>query len=233
MDKTGVCYIVGGGDFDAARFLPQKEDFIIAADCGLVYIEETGYQPDLIVGDFDSLGYRPPKDNVVLHPTEKNDTDMALAADIAMQNGYKKMYLFGISGGRLDHTLANMQLLTDLCLKGVEVYCFCPDCTITALTQATLCFSPDYYGTVSVFSAGDKAQAVTLTGFKYSLTDEVLQGRGTLGVSNEFIGKEATVCVGNGVLWILWLESKNCALPVLLSKSTKTDEQTERSVNEV
>ena len=59
MSQTGICYIVGGGDFDASRFYPGEGDYIIAADSGLVYIEEAGYCPNLIVGDFDSLGYRP------------------------------------------------------------------------------------------------------------------------------------------------------------------------------
>ena len=78
MKQTGICYIVGGGDFNIDRFYPQKDDCIIAADSGLVYIEEAGYHPHLIVGDFDSLGYRPKGENVVCHPVEKDDTDVVL-----------------------------------------------------------------------------------------------------------------------------------------------------------
>ena len=88
MTRTGVCYIVGGGDFHIDRFYPGKNDCIIAADSGLVYIEEAGYHPHWIVGDFDSLGYRPRGENIICHPAEKDDTDVALAAEVALEKGY-------------------------------------------------------------------------------------------------------------------------------------------------
>lgn len=213
MRQTGICYIVGGGDFDASRFYPGEDDYIIAADSGLVYIEEAGYCPNLIVGDFDSLGYRPKYKNLICHPAEKDDTDLALAAAAALDKGYDTLYLFGVSGGRLDHTLANLQLITNLAQKGIEVYCFCPDCTITAITRSTLCFTEDYNGIISVFAAGDKAEEVTLQGLKYPLEDAELKGNRALGVSNEFMGVPASISVGEGVLWIVWQDVTGCKLP--------------------
>lgn len=221
--QTGICYIVGGGEFDASRFYPAKEDYIIAADSGLVYIEEAGYHPNLIVGDFDSLGYRPKEENMIYHPAEKDDTDLALAAEAALEKGFCKLYLFGISGGRLDHTLANLQLLTNLCEKGIEVYCFCPDCTITAITEGTISFTEDYRGYVSVFAAGEKAEEVTIQGLKYPLAHAVLTGKRALGVSNEFMGVPSSVSVGKGVLWILWQESMDCKLPKVISNFADAD----------
>lgn len=223
MEQIGICYIVGGGDFDASRFYPQKEDYIIAADSGLVYIEEAGYRPNLVVGDFDSLGYRPKEENMIYHPAEKDDTDLALAAEAAIEKGFDTLYLFGVSGGRLDHTLANLQLLTDLCLKGIEVYCFCPDCTITALTEGSLYFTAAYRGYVSIFAADNKAEDVTLQGLKYPLEHAVLTGRRALGVSNEFMGVPATISVGKGVLWILWQESRDCKLPEVICDIADAD----------
>lgn len=219
MEQTGICYIVGGGDFDADRFYPKKEDYIIAADSGLVYIEEAGCHPDLIVGDFDSLGYRPEGENVVCHPVEKDDTDVALAAEIAIEKGYDTIYFFGLIGGRLDHTLANLQLLTALCQKGIKVYVFGPDCTITALTQGGLQFTEDYFGTVSVFAATEEVQGVNLQGLKYALENATLTNRKALGVSNEFIGMLATISVAEGVLWIMWQESADCKLPERITKA--------------
>lgn len=218
MEQTGICYIVGGGIFDAVRFQPSKDDCIIAADSGLTYIEEAGYKADLIVGDFDSLGYRPKGANVICHPVEKDDTDLALAASIAVERGYKTLYLFGVSGGRLDHTLANLQLLTDLSQKGIAAYCFCPDCTMTAISQGTLSFGEEYYGVVSVFAAGESAAGVTLQGLKYPLEEGVLKGNKALGVSNEFMGVPASVSVAEGVLWVIWQESMECELPVVILK---------------
>ncbi len=216
MKQTGICYIVGGGDFDIDRFYPKKDDCIIAADSGLVYIEEAGYHPHLIVGDFDSLGYRPKGENVVCHPVEKDDTDVALAAEIALEKGYDTIYFFGLTGGRLDHTLANLQLLTVLCSKGITVYVFSPDCTITALTQGTLNFTEDYFGTISVFASTDEVKEVSLQGLKYSLENATLTNQKALGVSNEFMGIPASIRVSEGVLWIMWQESMECKLPEMI-----------------
>lgn len=214
MEQKGICYIVGAGDFDVDRFVPKKEDYIIAADAGLVYVEEAGYTPDLIVGDFDSLGYIPQGKNILKHPVEKDDTDLALAAKTALEKGYYRLYLFGATGGRLDHTLANLQMVTGLCREKAEVFCFCPDCTIAALSEGSLDFTGEYRGTVSVFSAGDKAEQVDLEGLKYSLKNARLDGFHTLGVSNEFTGVPARIHTGSGVLWIIWQENHNIPLPV-------------------
>lgn len=216
MTQNGICYIVGGGDFDIDRFYPGKEDCIIAADSGLVYIEEAGYHPHWIVGDFDSLGYRPKGENVIRHPVEKDDTDVALAIEVALKKGFTTLYLFGISGGRLDHTLANLQLLTELGDKGIKVFCFCTDCTITAVSEAELQFIEEYRGTISVLVATEKAEDVTIQGLKYPLEKAVLTGNRPLGVSNEFIGMPACISVGKGVLWIMWQESRGCKLPQMI-----------------
>ncbi len=213
MAQKKTCYIVGAGEFDAGRFLPQKEDYLIAADAGLVYMEEAGYIPDLLVGDFDSLGYLPKGENVVTHPVQKDDTDMALAAKLAWEKGYRRFYFFGATGGRLDHTLANLQMISGLCKEKAEIICFCPDCTIAALAQGSLTFTKEYFGTVSVFSAGDKAEGVDLEGLKYPLKNAVLDGNHTLGVSNEFTGNNVRIHVDRGVLWIIWQENRELPLP--------------------
>ena len=204
---AGKCIIIGAGDLTVGEIGVGEDDLVIAVDGGLGYCDVLGVEPDLILGDFDSLGYRPKGDNIICHPIEKDDTDVALAAEIALEKGYRKLYFFGISGGRLDHTLANLQLLTDLCQKGAEVYCFCPDCTIMALSGAIAEFGADYYGTISVFAATQEAKGVCIKGLKYTLDDATLMNNRALGVSNEFVGQPAEISVKEGVLWVMWQES--------------------------
>ena len=93
------------------------------------------------------------------------------------------------------------------------MYVFSPDSTITALSGGTLQFTEDYVGTVSVFAATDVAKDVTLQGLKYPLEHATLTNRKALGVSNEFMGRPATISVAEGVLWIMWQESRECKLP--------------------
>ena len=75
--KKGICYVVGAGENYGLDFEPEKEDFVIAADAGLRYLEEIGIAADLIVGDFDTLQYIPQRENVLELPAEKDDTDVS------------------------------------------------------------------------------------------------------------------------------------------------------------
>ena len=75
-----ICHLVGAGDFCGfnAEILP--DDIVIAVDGGYRVLEKAGITPDFVVGDFDSLGYVPKGDGVQVHPKQKDDTDMVLAA---------------------------------------------------------------------------------------------------------------------------------------------------------
>ena len=85
--KKGICYVVGAGENYGLDFKPEKEDYVIAADAGLHYLEEKGTDPDLIVGDFDTLNYVPDKGNVLKLPAEKDDTDMFMAVKEGIKAG--------------------------------------------------------------------------------------------------------------------------------------------------
>ena len=88
---------------------PGAQDFLIAADKGYEALEAYGVPPNLVVGDFDSLGRRPNHPNVVQLPAAKDDTDMVYAQREGLDRGYRRFVLLGGVGGRLEHTLANLQ----------------------------------------------------------------------------------------------------------------------------
>ena len=74
--KNGICYIVGAGEDCRIDFIPTTDDFVIAADAGLRYLEQAEINTDLVIGDFDTLNAIPQHPNVISLSTEKNDTDM-------------------------------------------------------------------------------------------------------------------------------------------------------------
>ena len=119
-----ICYIVGSGVFDGRNFAPRTADFIIAADGGYRYLERMDIMPDLIMGDFDSLGKIPNHPNVITHPTEKDDTDLMLAVKYAMEHGFKIFCIFGCMGGRTDMSIATMQTLCYILNNGCTGLCF-------------------------------------------------------------------------------------------------------------
>lgn len=197
----GVCYIVCALP-QAAMPQMQADDFVIAADGGLKQLQER--RADLVVGDFDSLGYVPEGDNVVRHPVRKDDTDSMLAARLGLARGFQKFILLGGVGGRLDHTLANIQTLAFLRNRGARACLAGETETIALIQNESLRFQSAAEGVISVFAYGKTARGVTERGLSFSLDNAVLTDRRPLGVSNAFTGAPAEVRVRRGRLLVLW-----------------------------
>lgn len=200
--KKGICYVVGAGENYGLDFEPEKEDFVIAADAGLRYLEETGIAANLIVGDFDTLQYVPQSGNVLELPAEKDDTDMSIAIKEGIRAGYSVFHIYCGTGGRIDHTIANLQMLAYLSERGMQGFLFDRESVFTAVTDGKLCFGRTDAGYISVFSWSEKSVGVYLRKLKYELNDAVLTNSFPLGVSNEFIGEESSIVVGKGTLLV-------------------------------
>lgn len=205
VPSHAVCYIVGAGPVEPQlRLSPASGDLLIAADGGLATVDRMGLVPDRIIGDFDSLGTAPDRPNTVVLPREKDVTDTHAALQLGLERGYTRFALYGGTGGRLAHTLANLQLLDWLAGKGCRGFLVGGGTVATAVHNGTLDFPAGMSGYLSLFCNSGTAQGVTLSGLKYTLTDAVLTGSFPLGVSNEFIGVPARVSVAHGTLLALW-----------------------------
>ena len=198
MDK-GICYIVGAGEDLGLDFVPGQDDLLIAADGGYARVRAAGLQPDLIIGDFDSLGRIPAEDRVITLPTVKDVTDTWAAIELGKERGYRSFWLYGCTGGRVDHTLANIQTLAALAEAGMSGVLVDRNQIITAICNTTLTFGPERRGFVSLFSYTDRCTGVCLEGLKYELDHAQLSSRFPLGVSNEFLGRPSRITVGDGI----------------------------------
>ena len=201
--RAPICWIYGGGGFDPAfPYLPEQNDLVIAADSGLKTVERLGLSPDLIVGDFDSLGRVPTGKNVVTLPVEKDVTDAAAAVAEGRARGFGRFFFVGCTGGRPDHTFAAYQLLADLAARGEHGLVFGDGFTVTSINDGSLAFPARDGGTLSVFAVGGDASGVTISGAFYPLSDATLAPTFPLGVSNSFTGKPVTVEVKHGTLLV-------------------------------
>lgn len=200
-----ICYIIGAAPALLPEIHKQEGDLIIAADAGYAACREVGIAPDLIVGDFDSLGAAPEEENVVLLPVEKDDTDTAHAAELAYEKGYRRFVIFGALGGsRMDHSFANYALAASLAARGARCWLIGEGTVVTAICEDTLSFPAGCRGDVSVFPFGGDAFGVTEEGLKYSLWDVRLAGDSALGVSNSFTGEAGRISVRKGTLLIFY-----------------------------
>ena len=206
--------MIGAGDLTVSELKKGVGDLCIALDGGLGYCDFLRIEPDFIIGDFDSVTEEENRallaieesfpERVIRLKPEKDDTDMLYGLKYAMELGYKDFRLYGATGGRFDHTLANIQCLLYLKNNGCTGYLMDGNGMIMVLKNETVRFQANLEGTLSLFSLGSCARGVTIKGLKYELKDAEITNDFPVGISNEFLGKESeiTVCDGEVVCMI-------------------------------
>lgn len=206
QSNNSICYVVGAMSLTPdLRPYPVQGDCVIAADRGFDSLMAYGVRPDLAVGDFDSLGYRPNHPNVIQLPAEKDDTDMVFALRKGIELGYRRFVLLGGVGGRLEHTLGNLQLLDWLAGQGGQGFLAGEKTAATCIRDGKhITFPASMSGSLSVLCSSGTAEGVDLIGLKYPLNRHTLTSQFPLGLSNQFLGQEAAVSVETGGLLLLW-----------------------------
>lgn len=200
------CVIIGAVDCEQDLHWICEEDYVILADGGYQYNNKLKY--DLIIGDFDSLGYIPEEENVVVFPAQKDDTDMMLAVKAGIEKGYDTFLLLGGVGKRLDHTIANIQTLAYLKSQGKAAMMIGEGQQIELLKNETRRISKRESGIVSVFAYGGTARDVSISGLLYELSHVNLSTDFPLGVSNHWNGQDATITVGQGSLLLVLTQNE-------------------------
>ena len=179
-------------------------DLIIAIDAGYEHLQKCSLIPDIVLGDFDSLGYRPKHDHIISYPSKKDKSDLELAFDKAEELQVEEIYVYGALGGRLDHTLASISVSAGFSKKGMKIHLIDNDCAVTFLAGlGELSFEPNKQGIVSVFALGENVSGLTIEGLLYEVNDIELDCFTSRGLSNEFVGKPVRIALLKGVLCII------------------------------
>lgn len=197
MENNGnICSVICGAPCGLPRELVKG--FVIAADSGYDRCAEAGIVPDLAVGDFDSVNAVITEEiERVRVPAEKDDTDTYLAAQIALERGFGEIRFFCALGGRLSHSLANIQLLRELKSKSVRAVLF-GERSVMFLIENESVTLPRFGGYLSLF-AMDSDAVVSEGGVKYPLDHHPLTNEFALGVSNEITAAEAVITSHSGL----------------------------------
>ncbi|NMB30121.1 MAG: thiamine diphosphokinase [Clostridiales bacterium] len=206
----GNCIVISAGDIDDFSILKSSclNSYIICADGGYIHASKAGIYPDVVIGDFDTfVGELPTDIERIRYPSEKDDTDTMLAIKLAIDRGYKDITIFGATGGRFDHTYANIQALA---------YATEYDCTASIVNGGTTIkhikndsiILPSMNGIFSIFAYSDICEGVTITGAKYLLDKATVTNTFAIGTSNEFIGSDVGISVRNGSLLIVITKSE-------------------------
>ena len=199
--------IVVGNNLDAS--LAKSEcagAIVIGADKGARYCYQNGIGMDYAVGDFDSLSLeekrvvlKAAKQAIVLDPV-KDDTDTAHALGL-LENCDDIVILGGIAGRRIEHFLANIDLLcldSRICLKD-------NDSCVCVLEEGKHKIEKGPYRFFSFFALLDSL--VSFEGFAYPLSKFKLKRFDPLGVSNELINQEGILTLEEGKLLLVCSKS--------------------------
>ena len=191
------CIILGASDYYVNGIPVRNDDLIIAADGGYAAALKLGITPNIHLGDMDS-GEK--SDRAVILPKEKDDTDTLYAVRTGLEKGANEFIIYGGTGGRHDHTFANIQTLAFISKKGARGYLVGKDTVYTVITNSSLRLKKQDHGFVSVFSLSDRSKGVFVKGLKYALDGATVTNDFPIGVSNEFTGKDAEISVADGTL---------------------------------
>ncbi len=206
-DKQKRCVVVCAGSvtpWDVKLCAVTDSDYIIAADAGMHRAKQMGITPHLIVGDFDSADLPKSCDiPIERHPSHKNDTDCLLALRRGLEMGCGSFVILGGLGGRLDHTIANIQSLRFLLERGCEGMLIGEKTTLRLLQNGSITLPPTE-GYLSVFAMEGRCVGVCERGLEYNIEDATLSTAFPLGVSNRFVdGQTATIEVRDGLLIVM------------------------------
>ncbi|MDE6852254.1 MAG: thiamine diphosphokinase [Lachnospiraceae bacterium] len=198
----GKVLLLCGGQMDmdfAAEYLSDHRfDCIVCADSGLDAAYALHLPVDYIMGDFDSVSeeilqkYRSGQvDNAadakfVQYPTAKDATDTEMVLDWILQQNPTEITILGATGGRMDHLLANIQILMQPLAKRIPAWIVDRHNRIRLADHTVELHRQDLYGKyISLIPLTEKVYPVTLQGFEYALEEYTMTIGSSLGVSNE------------------------------------------------
>ena len=209
MAEKVRCVIICGSperDTDFIKsFVKPETDYIICADSGYETALKAGITPDLFVGDFDSYsGVIADNTEIIKLNTIKDDTDTMHCAEVALNKGFKNVVLLSATGGRFDHTIANMCVLKYLCKNGVSASVESVSESIIFSDGGERRFKNLCGKTFSVIPFGCESAVVSYIGdVEYTAEELELKSDDVLGVSNVFKNNDVNIKISGGEALII------------------------------
>lgn len=230
--KAKIIAVVAASDFNEAHFMKSVKSgmfaSVIAADSGYRHLDSRGFTPNIVIGDFDSLGYVPKDDKpcsiqikedadsgnvknmrVMQYPVDKDKTDLELAIDEALSQKPQIIFVYGALGKRMDMTLSTIQMLAHVSDHRVGVFCVGDkeSCVVVnGPSEFGLGIPPvdEYNKTISVFSLSDVALIENSIGLKWPYVNTALTSSMSLGVSNEVVSSPVKIKVKQGKILVVF-----------------------------
>lgn len=183
-------------------------DLVVAADSGLDHCHDIGVRPHCLVGDLDSAddalieSARDQHVEVVAFPADKDATDLELACELAVERGAHRITVLAAFGGRLDHEVATIGLLTSQRWSNIEIRATDGRRQLWIVHRSVYLHLPAGR-TISLVPWTDDVTGVITAGLQWPLENDVLPRGTTRGVSNICVGAGQRVSIDSGVLLVI------------------------------
>lgn len=187
---------------------PEKEDLVISADAGLLTARRMKLEPQVVLGDFDTLGEPDvgQETECIRLPAEKNVTDTQYAVELAVKRGATELVIVGGLEGRLDHTLSLLAILEELWEKRerrVHALITNGKNRVRFFRDSGVLLPKSQYRYFSLIAADERVKGITLDGCRYPLKNAQLRRTLQWAVSNEIEGNCALIEVKRGGVFVI------------------------------
>lgn len=193
--------------YDILNLVVEDKDIIVCADGGLDHIMKVGLKPNMVLGDLDSIteqGIKYIEDNNIeleKFPVEKDATDTELAVEYLIQKGCKEITLIGVTGTRMDHTLANIFLLDQMFQRNIKGKII-DDNNEIVLSDSYLEVEKNE-GYLSIVPIEQKGTIISLEGVYYPLNRHHVEFGSTFSISNQIIDTKAKITIYDGKVLVI------------------------------
>jgi len=203
--------IVGSGfisKYDRLLEYAGISDLFICCDGGMKHFFQCDIVPNIIIGDFDSAEEEHIKYFRKLgvpfrrFPTEKDFTDMEIGLSYAIEKGADEIFIFGGTGSRLDHFLANACILKKALDRQVSAWLIDENNKISIIDRH-IKISGRKGDLVSLLPFSEEVSGIYTKGLYYSLSNGCISKGSSIGVSNFMTEAECEISVEQGVLFII------------------------------
>ena len=184
----------------------------VGIDRGVFYLLNAGIKPAMAFGDFDSVTVEELAEiekevsDLKKFKPEKDETDMELALNWAIEQQPESITIFGATGGRLDHLMANIQLLLKPLQQGINIPTEIIDTNNILYVKNPGTYTANKledFKYISFLPATPSVSGMTLENFKYPLKDCHIPMGSTLCISNELIRGHGTFSFSEGILLVV------------------------------
>ncbi|CAG9611135.1 Thiamine pyrophosphokinase [Bacillus rhizoplanae] len=208
-----IIHILAGGPVECcADFSKYESEEVVwaAVDRGVYHLMQLGIIPQVAFGDYDSVTeeelvwMQKQKRDLHIVPKEKDQTDLEIAINWALEQESEQIRIFGATGGRLDHSLANIQMLLKGLQANVNMSIVDYKNEISVKESGTYTVEENsLFPYISFVPVTEIVTGITLRGFKYPLTDKTIKWGSTLCISNELVAEKGTFSFTSGILMVI------------------------------